>query len=70
MGKWLLIDLGRQIVGSTSAKSSDGLFRAIHPSTGEDWGLVELKPYSWPRERVRQGELEPLDVERVKKTPR
>jgi hypothetical protein len=63
--KWLLIDLARQIVGSTSAKSSDGLFRAIHPSTGEDWGVVELKPFNWPRERVRKSDLETLIVRKI-----
>jgi hypothetical protein len=63
MKPWILVDLSRNIVGSTSyTGSTEGLFRAVHPTTGEDWGTVEVKPFDWPRERVNQKDLEKLTI--------
>ncbi len=64
--RWLLVDVRGHIVGSTFSKDQDGLFRAVHPTTGEDWGVVELKPFDWPRHRVRIGDLTPLEVKPVR----
>ena len=56
----LCVDLSGCIVGSTKTTADDGLYRAVNRSTGEDWGLVAVRPLTWPRRRVYAKDLEPL----------
>ena len=65
MPKYLAVDITGKIVGSTSASTDEGLYRAMHPSTGEEWKMVELKPLDWPRERVTVRNYPPLVVKKL-----
>lgn len=58
----LLVDLRGYIVGSTHTSADDGLYRAVHPTTGEDWGLVAVRPLGWPRRRVYAKDLESFTI--------
>jgi hypothetical protein len=58
----LLVDIRGMIVGSTHTSADDGLYRATHATTGEDWGLVNVRPLTWPRRRVYASDLETFRI--------
>jgi hypothetical protein len=59
----LLVDLHGMVVGSTFSTADDGLYRAVHPTTGEDWGLVAVRPLGWTRRRVYVKDLETFRIQ-------
>ena len=59
----LLVDLHGMIIGSTFTTADDGIVRAYHPTTGEDWGLVAVRPLNWPRRRVYARDLESFKIQ-------
>ena len=58
----LLVDLHGQVVGTTFSTSVDSLVRATHPTTGDDWGLMAVRPLNWPRRRPHIKDLETFKV--------
>jgi hypothetical protein len=62
--RFILLDLHGDIVGTTYTTDPGGLYHAIHPTTGEEWGLVECAPVSRLPRRIFISDLEPLIIKR------
>jgi hypothetical protein len=66
--RYLCVDLHGMVLGSTYTTAPAGLYQAT-TSTGDKMGTVELLPFSWPRNRIRVSDLEPLVVKPIKTPP-